>query len=316
MNFANQVKGLIKGDPKVMNLLTETDTSGNQLGLVVPEDIQVQIHELIRQYASLEQYVTTESVSMPSGSRVYEKWKDITPLANLDDDAAKIGDNDDPELTKIKYQIHRYAGISTITNTLLNDSPDNLLAWVEKWIARKSVVTRNNAILTVLPKLSGKAKAASTLSSYDDVKTLINTGVDPAIASTSFLMTNVSGFNELAHIKDSMGRYMIQPDITKPNIYQLEGKQVVVISDRWLPNDGSGNHPMFYGDLKQAVTLFDRQQMSLLTTNIGGGAFENDETKIRVIDRFDVEATDGDAFVPAYFKLEATAAASSTTAGK
>ena len=56
--------------------------------------------------------------------------------------------------------------------------------------------------------------------------------------------------------------------------------------------------------------------MSLLTTNIGGGAFENDETKIRVIDRFDVEATDGDAFVPAYFKLEATAAASSTTAGK
>ena len=129
-------------------------------------------------------------------------------------------------------------------------------------------------------------------------------------------MTNVSGFNELAHIKDSMGRYMIQPDITKPNIYQLEGKQVVVISDRWLPNDGSGNHPMFYGDLKQAVTLFDRQQMSLLTTNIGGGAFENDETKIRVIDRFDVEATDGDAFVPAYFKLEATAAASSTTAGK
>ena len=68
---------------------------------------------------------------------VYEKWKDITPLANLDDDAAKIGDNDDPELTKIKYQIHRYAGISTITNTLLNDSPDNLLAWVEKWIARE-----------------------------------------------------------------------------------------------------------------------------------------------------------------------------------
>ena len=73
---------------------------------------------------------------------------------------------------------------------------------------------------------------------------------------------------------------------------------------------------MFYGDLKQAVTLFDRQQMSLLTTNIGGGAFENDETKIRVIDRFDVEATDGDAFVPAYFKLGTTAAVSSTTAGK
>ena len=172
---------------------------------------------------------------MASGSRVYEKWSDIKPLANLDDDAALIGDNDDPQLTKVAYTIHRYAGISTITNTLLNDSPDNLIAWVTQWIARKSVVTRNQAILNVLPKLTAKKPS---ISSYDDVKTLINTGVDPAIAATSFLMTNVSGFNELAHVKDGMGRYMIQPDITKPNVYELEGKPVVVISDKWLPGPG------------------------------------------------------------------------------
>lgn len=315
--FAKDIKGMLHGDPKVMAKLAESkDPDGSNVGLTIPQDIQTTINELVRQYASLQQYVRVENTSMPTGSRVYEKWKDITPLADLDDDTATIGDNDDPQLTPIKYEIHRYAGISTITNTLLNDSSDNLLAWIEKWIARKTVVTRNKGILDVLPKLSGKAKAASTLSSYDDVKTLINTGVDPAIAATSFLMTNVSGFNELAHVKDGMGRYMIQPDITKPNIYQLEGKQVVVISDRWLPDDGSGNHPMFYGDLKQAVTLFDRQQMSLLTTNIGGGAFETDSTKIRVIDRFDVEATDGDAFVPAYFKLASSTSASTSTTGK
>ena len=48
--------------------------------------------------------------------------------------------------------------------------------------------------------------------------------------------------------------------------------------------------------------MFDRQQMSLLSTNIGGGAFETDTTKVRVIDRFDVVATDTEAFVPASFK--------------
>ena len=42
--------------------------------------------------------------------------------------------------------------------------------------------------------------------------------------------------------------------------------------------------------------------MSLLSTNIGGGAFETDTTKVRVIDRFDVVATDAEAFVPASFK--------------
>lgn len=310
MDFAAKVRGMMMHDPKVMNLLSETDAAGNQLGLVVPEDVQVQINALVRQYASLQQYVRTENVTMAAGSRVYEKWSDIKPLANLDDDAALIGDNDDPQLTKVAYNIHRYAGVSTITNTLLNDSPDNLIAWVAQWTARKSVVTRNQAILNVLPKLTAKKPS---ISSYDDVKTLINTGVDPAIAATSFLMTNVSGFNELAHVKDGMGRYMIQPDITKPNVYELEGKPVVVISDKWLP-DQAGNHPLYFGDLAQAVTLFDRQQMSLLTTNIGGGAFEHDETKIRVIDRFDVEATDGDAFVPATFASLSGAKPAASTA--
>lgn len=309
--FAKDIRGMLKGDSKVMNKLSETtDPDGSNVGLTIPEDLQTTINQLVRQYASLQQYVRVENTTMPTGQRVYEKWKDITPLANLDDDTATIGDNDDPMLTKISYTIHRYAGISTITNTLLNDSSDNLIAWVTQWIARKSVVTRNNAILAVLPKLTAKKP---TISSYDDVKTLINTGVDPAIAATSFLMTNVSGFNELAHVKDNMGRYMIQPDITKPNIYQLEGKQVVVISDKWLPNDTYGNHPLYYGDLQQAVTLFDRNQTSLMTTNVGGGAFETDSTKIRVIDRFDVETTDGDAFVPATFKSLSGSTSSSAT---
>ena len=305
-HFVDQFKGMINHDPKVMNALTETDSSGNQLGLVVPPDVQVQINKLVRQYASLQQYVRTEATSLPSGSRVYEKWTDIKPLANLDNDAAEIGDNDDPQLTTIKYQIHRYAGISTITNTLMSDTPDNLMAWITQWIAHKTVVTRNNAILNVLPKLTAKKP---TINNMDDVRSLITTGVDPAIESTSFLITNVSGFNEIANTKDNIGNYYLDRDVSKANAYTLLGKNIVVISDRWLPNDVSGNHPLYYGDLKQAVTLFDRQQMSLLTTNIGGGAFEHDTTKIRVIDRFDVQPTDGEAFVPASFKtLSATTA--------
>ncbi|MDY5164522.1 phage major capsid protein, partial [Leuconostoc falkenbergense] len=43
-------------------------------------------------------------------------------------------------------------------------------------------------------------------------------------------------------------------------------------------------------------------QMSLLSTSIGAGAFEKDLTKIRVIDRFDVVATDTEAFVAGSFK--------------
>ena len=86
--------------------------------------------------------------------------------------------------------------------------------------------------------------------------------------------------------------------------YSIRGHQVVVISDRWLPSAGITSapvYPLYYGDLSQAATLFDRQQMSLVVTNIGAGAFERDQTKLRVIDRFDVQATDADAFVAGSF---------------
>ncbi|MGC4431281.1 phage major capsid protein, partial [Streptococcus suis] len=65
-----------------------------------------------------------------------------------------------------------------------------------------------------------------------------------------------------------------------------------------------------------AVTLFDREHLSLLTTNIGAGAFEKDLTKIRVIDRFDVVTTDKEAFVAGSFKKVADQAGNiKTTAG-
>lgn len=295
--FVNNFIGMIKGDPKVVNMVTSsTDENGDQAGLTIPADIQTTIHTLVRQYDALEQYVNHESVTTPSGSRVYEKWSDITPLANLDDESATIGDNDDPKLMVIKYLIKRYAGITTVTNTLLKDTAENILAWLSTWIARKVVVTRNKAIIDVM----SKAPKKTTLAKFDDIVTMINTSVDPAIKTTSFLMTNTAGLNVLSQVKDAMGRYLLQPDPKQPDQYLLKGKRIIEVADRWLPDTGNA-HPLYYGDLKQAVTLFDRENMSLLATNIGAGAFEKDLYKIRVIDRFDVVSTDSEAWVAGSF---------------
>ena len=125
------------------DMVTSGKTEAGNAGLTIPEDIQTTIHTLVRQYASLQNLVNVERVTTPTGSRVYEKFSEIKPLANLDDETAQIGDNDDPELTTIKYLIKRYAGITTVTNTLLKDTAENILGWLSTWIARKVTVTRN-----------------------------------------------------------------------------------------------------------------------------------------------------------------------------
>lgn len=311
--FINDFKNLVRGNyAQIQNMVSSDETEGaGHAGLTIPQDIQTTIHTLVRQYDSLQEYVNVEHVSTSKGSRVYEKWSDITALAELDEEGATIGANDDPQLTTIKYLIKRYAGISTITNSLLKDTAENIIAWLSNWIAKKVVVTRNVKILSAIDTLPTKP----TLAKWDDIIDL-EAKVDPAIKPTSMFLTNTSGFTALKKVKDAMGNYLMQRDVKSPTGYVIDGFPVKEVADRWLPNKGTAR-PLYFGDLKQAVTLFDRENMSLLATNIGAGAFETDTTKIRVIDRFDVRTVDSEAFVPASFTAIAdqTANFAATTAG-
>lgn len=303
--FVSDFVNMVRNPMAFMNTVssnTDNGSDGNDsaAGLTIPQDIRTAINTLVRQYDSLQQYVRVENVTTLSGSRVYEKWTDVTPLKVMDTEDGKIPDLDNPRLTIIKYLIKRYAGIITATNTLLKDTAENILAWLSSWIAKKVVVTRNQAIIALMGAVPKKA----TIANFDDVITMINTSVDPAIIATSSLLTNQSGLNKLALVKTAEGKYLLEPDPTKPNSYLVKGKQVIVVADRWLPNGGTTNapvYPLYYGDMSQAITLFDRENMSLLPTNIGAGAFETDTTKIRVIDRFDVKATDSEALVAGSF---------------
>lgn len=282
------------------NMVTSGTTGAGNGGLTIPDDVQYTIHQLVRQFATLQNLVNVESVTTTTGSRTYEKLSDITPMTDLDDETAAIPDMDDPELTLIKYAIHRYAAIQTVTNSLLKDTVENILAWLSDWVAKKVTVTRNSKIIEAM----GKPSKKPTIANFDDIKDLENNTLDPAIMASSSFVTNQSGYNVLSKVKDAQGRYMLQRDVTQPDVYRLDGKTITVVADKWLP-DISGAHPLYYGDLKQGITLYDREHMSLLSTNIGAGAFEHDLYKVRVIDRFDVEVIDDGAWTTASFKTVA-----------
>lgn len=294
--FIDDFKKMVTGDKSFMNSVNSTtDGTGTNAGLTIPQDIQTTINAITRQYESLQELVRVEKVGTLSGSRVYEKWSDVTPLQNLDAEDAEIGDIDEPKLTLIKYLIKRYSGIQRITNSLLKDTADNILAWLTSWVAKKVVVTRNAAIIAQLDKAPKKA----TVSKFDDIKDLMGQ-LDPAIHMTSYFVTNQSGWVALSKVKTGTGKYLLEPDPTQPDHYTVLGHELKVVSDRWLP-DVSGNHPLYFGDFSQAITLFDRENMSIATTNVGGRSWNTDTTEMRVIDRFDVQPTDSEAYLVASF---------------
>ncbi|MCZ4248180.1 phage major capsid protein [Bacillus amyloliquefaciens] len=190
--FIKDFKDLLSGRPSAA-VTTKLDENGEGIGLTIPQDIQTAVNKLKRQFDALEQYVNVVPVTSLSGSRNIEKLSDVTPFKNIDNESDEINENDDPSASILRYLIQRYAGISTITNTLLKESAEQIIAWITDWLAKKSTATRNAKIIQVLNGLPDAQK--KTVANVDDIKDVMNVKLDPAIKLTSSFITNQSGFN-------------------------------------------------------------------------------------------------------------------------
>lgn len=289
-------------DQKIMDAMSEkSDEDG---GFTVPQDIQTDIHELRRTDDDLEQYVNVEPVSTLSGSRVFEVDADSTPWDDVDE-GEEFGEEETPKLKQIKYKIKKKGGILKVTRELLQDTAENILGFLNKWIAKKSRATRNAAILKKLAEITTGKEVA--ISGYDDLKDVFNVTLDPAIASSSIVLTNQSGFNYLDKIKDERGDYILQHDVTDKSkmllfgVYPIKKVSNKVLKNVEVKSDGSNvsayKCPIYMGDLKEAITLFDREKISIELSTEAGDLWAKDQTGIKVRDRFDVQAFDEEAVI-------------------
>lgn len=260
------------------------------VGMVVPQDIQTQINTLMREWNDLSQYVTVEDVSTLSGSRVLETDADMTPFQVVDE-YGEIPETDNPKFTVVNYKLKKRAGYLPITNELLADNDANLIGYVTNWIARKAVHTRNTQIISLLRTLTPKV-----LGDVKDINTVLNVDLDPAISLSSIILTNQDGFNWLDNQVDGIGRPILQEDITQPGRKLFKGRQIVVASNRHLPTV-SDKAPVFVGNLKQYMVLFNRRFFELASTREGGDAWRRDTTELRTIMRDDYVQWDGNAAV-------------------
>lgn len=171
------------------------------IGITIPEDIRTDIIELRRSADNLEQYVNTEGVTTKSGTRNIELDAESTPFDNVDE-AKDFPEMDEPKFKQIKYAIKKKGGILKITAELLEDTATNIMAYINKWIAKKTKATRNAMILKVLDTMT-KGKEV-VIENLDSLKDVFNEDLDPAIAEAAVIITNQSGFNYLDKLKDNL----------------------------------------------------------------------------------------------------------------
>jgi HK97 family phage major capsid protein len=285
-------------DKEILNSMNEgADEDG---GLTVPKDIRTAVKELRRSGDALETLVNVERVSTLSGSRVVERYADQTPFDNVDE-AAEFPGISTPQFEKIEYKVKKKGGILKVTQELLSDTAENIIGYLKKWIAKKSKATRNFMIVAKIREITKDAEV--TVEGLDDLKKVFNVLLDPAIALTAGVVTNQDGYNWLDTLKDKDGRYILQPDPTKPTSVLLFGKYPVnKVSNKTMPSvatEGGYKVPIVCGDLKEAITIFDRETLTIDISSSAGDLWNKDQTGIKVRERLDIQSVDEEAIIMA-----------------
>lgn len=296
--FTNAIKAAWKKtdispeDKEILNAMSEgSDEDG---GLTVPKDIKTKIKELRRSEDALETLVNVEHVTTNSGSRVIEREADQTPFDNVDE-AAEFPDVSTPQFENVDYKIKKKGGILKVTQELLSDTAENIMNYLKKWIAKKAKATRNFMIIAKIKEICKGLEVIVT--GLDNLKDIFNVMLDPAIALGAVVVTNQSGFNFLDKLKDEKGNYILQKDPTQATKKLLFGEYPVIkLSNKTLQNI-DGKAPIICGDLKEAITIFDRETLTIDISNLAAGMWERDQTGIKVRERLDIQTVDADAVV-------------------
>ncbi|MBU7488458.1 phage major capsid protein [Lactiplantibacillus pentosus] len=267
---------------------------------VIPKELITPVFQLKQSNYNLAQYATVKQVSSGSGTYPIATSQQSAVLATKDE-LADIADVDANMFTEVPFDVKTRAGKIALSNEVVEDAEVDIVSEVKTQLQQLVDNTDNTQIMSLL---TGSNFTKATAANIDDLKKIFNVTLDPALSK--MWLVNQSGFNYLDTLKDSEGRYLLQPNPTAPSGFTLLGAPVVMISDKLLANNADGTFPMIVGDLSQAVAVFRRNQVTAQWDK-----FDQFSQGLSVIVRNDYEVIDKTAVINV-----ALGTATPATAGK
>lgn len=230
--------------------------------VVIPEEIVTDILKLKEVEFNLDKYVTVKKVKNGSGKYPVVRQSEVAALPEVEELA------ENPELAvkpffQLAYDIKTRRGYFRISREAIEDSQINVLQELKLWLARTIAATRNKAIIDVIqnggPGEKGDQTKLETIEAagIDGLKDAVNLNIKPNYEHNVAIVSQTM-FAKLDKLKDKNGNYLIQPDIKEKSQQRLLGARVEILPDEMLGS--KGNETLIFGNLKDALVLFDRSQ--------------------------------------------------------
>lgn len=255
-------------------------------GYLVPEEQGKQIEEFRRTKVALKPFTNVIPVNTITGK--FPMGTDQKGMLENFEELNEIGMTE-VRFTQQKWSMADYGKIIPLSNTLLEDAFVNITSYIGDQFVKMAVNTENSKILEVL-----KASKKKTGKEIDDIKTVLNVDLDPAISMNAIIITNQTGFDYMDKLKDKNGRDILSDSLNDATRKTFKGKEIIVLPDELLKATGKAL-PFIIGDLTQAVNFYDRKGVEIAVSQEAG--FTKNATLMRVIERFDVLPYDKEAVI-------------------
>lgn len=163
--------------------------------------------------------------------------------------------------TSITLTGYLAGALSKISRSLINNAQFNIvdfvvdeMAYAIKRFIEGELLNGTVGKVTGLSTLTNSLTAGSATAITADEVIQLHDAIKDEFQNGAIWIMSPSTRTALRMLKDNMGRYMLQDDISLPFGTSLLGKPVYV-SDN-MPNMAAGNTAIYYGDMKGLATKF------------------------------------------------------------
>lgn len=287
------------GDIAATKALSEgTDENG---GVLVPTEFRNELIKSIKTGNSIRNLVRVIPVASNKGTM--PRQTQGLGLVNIDEAGDYVADGQ--KFDNVTWNVHKFGKIVSVSNELYNDSGVNISQIINDDFKDAAIITENTQVLTGTGDTNnamgiftttdyGKIDLAAAIKA-DDLSDLYFK-LAAGYRTNAIWLLNTFALKIIAKLKDTTGRGLFLPDPRQLGEFTILGKKTQIFDE--IPVDEvTTSTKIAFGDFQRAYHLFDRQQITSLTTNTGGTSFTKGTIDTRIDERFDGKVADKAAAV-------------------
>lgn len=259
--FEEVIRGQL--NERASNLTPASNSGGVLIPTTIAKEIIAKVYEIAPILERSQKMNTPGTLEIP----YYDESTTSISVAFVDefeDLASDVG-----KFTNISLTGYLAGALSLISRKLINNSQFDIVGYIvnkvaydvarfiERVLINGATDSQNNVTVEGLTTIANVTTAASaTAVTADDLINLQDSVIDEFQGNAMWVMSRKTR-TALRKLKDEVGRYLLQDDITAPFGKTLLGKPVYV-SDN-VPDIAAGKNVIYYGEFDGLTTKFSEE---------------------------------------------------------